>query len=163
MWSRGIWPAVLLLVASPAVATADYSAKTNYILHCQGCHGGDGIGGVPNEVPPLLNSVGYFLRVPGGRRYLMQVPGISQAPMSDPELAAVLNYMLKRYSAAQLPATFQPYTAEEVSGARRSRADVVALRNALVAKIREHLGVKMWTLHDPIRVQGPEGSDGSDY
>lgn len=158
-----VWLVAALLVAGTAVTQAGYTARTNYILHCQGCHGADGVGGIPDEVPPLGNSVGYFLQVPGGRSYLIQVPGIAQAPVSDEELADVLNYILEHYSAAQLPASFRPYTSGEVAEVRRSGKDIVALRNALVAEIRERLGVRMWTLDEPIRVKPPEDSDGSGY
>ena len=152
-----------LLVAATAVAQAGYTAKTNYILNCQGCHGADGVGRIPDEVPPLSNSIGYFVQVPGGRSYLIQVPGIAQAPISDEELADVLNYTLQYYSAPQMPASFRPYTGEEVARARHLGGDVVALRRALVDEIRERLGVRMWTLDDPIPVKPPEGSDGSGY
>lgn len=134
-----------LLAWHPLAAAGEYAPETNYILHCQGCHGPDGIGGTPDEVPPLAGSVGYFVRVPGGREYLAQVPGAANAPITDRELAALLTFMIERYSAAEAGEAFAPYTETEVARIRRTRPDVVALRARLVADIRARLGVRVWT------------------
>ena len=142
---RSSAPLALLaaLVASPAAG--EYAPETNFVLHCQGCHGADGVGGVPDEVPPLAGSVGYFVRVPGGREYLAQVPGAANAPVSNAELAALLNFMLRQYSAAEAGDDFEPYTAQEITRIRRARPDVVTLRARLVAEIRARHGVQLWT------------------
>ena len=142
--SAGLVLVTAWLMAAP-LAAQPYNARTNYILHCQGCHGDTGISGTPTVVPPLLDSVGYFVRVPGGRAYLAQVPGASQAPIGDAELADLLTYMIRRFSAEQAGPDFEPYTEEEVRAVRRQRPDVVELRAQLVARIREALGVELWT------------------
>lgn len=128
---------------------AGYSAHTNYMLHCQGCHGADGVGELPNKVPPLLDSLGYFLHVPGGRAFMIQVPGVSNTPMNDREVADLMNFVLRRYSEAQLPESFRPYSAKEVEAFRREPLDVLAQREGLVSTIRERLGVQLWTLERP--------------
>jgi len=119
---------------------------------CRFCHGADGIGGTPGEVPPLAGSVGYFLRVPGGRPYLVQVPGAANAPISDGALAALINYMVEIYSAEEAGATFEPYTEAEVAAVRRGRPDIIALRASLVGAIRDQFGVELWTdgYHDGV-------------
>jgi len=129
----------------PAPAAAEYSARTNFILHCQGCHGADGIGGTPGEVPPLAGAVGWFLRVPGGREYLAQVPGAANAPVSDAALAALLNYMLETYSRAEAGDAYRPYTEAEVASVRRARPDIVRARTSLVAAVQERFGVALWS------------------
>ena len=134
----------------PLLLGAGYTAETNYVLHCQGCHGADGIGGVPDQIPPLRDSVGYFLHIPDGRRFLIQVPGVAQAPINDTQVAELLNYILHRYGADQLPDAFAPYTREEVARERRRAVDVLALRAELVSALRDRLGVRIWTLEDPI-------------
>ena len=48
----------------------------------------------------------------------MQIPGAATAPVSDLELAAVVNYMLTTFSAATLPAQFEPLTEAEVARLR---------------------------------------------
>lgn len=143
----------LLAMLSAFLLGAGYSPQTNYVLHCQGCHGVDGIGGLPDEVPPLLDSIGYYLEVPEGRRFLIQVPGIAHAPISDLELAGLLNHILRKFSAKQLPPSFVPYTPEEVGLVRRSRADVVAARAQLVSTLREDRGVQMWSREKPMMAQ----------
>ena len=135
---------IFALHGAAAQSEVRYNAKTNYALHCQGCHGADGIGALPEKIPPLADSIGYFLRVPEGRRYLVQVPGVAFAAVDDEALAEVLNYVLLRFSAAQLPATFRPYSADEVARVRRSPEDIVSLRARLAAELREKQGICVW-------------------
>lgn len=131
----GLAAGVLILPAWNALSAGTYTAQVNYTLYCQGCHLADG-SGTPEKVPALKNEVGRFLGVDGGREYLVQVPGTSQSPMSDAEIADVLNWMLKNFSAEQLPADFVPYTGEEVSRVRpEPLANVSAVRARLVAAL----------------------------
>ena len=116
------------------------SPHINYILHCQGCHLPDGAG-TAKKVPPLKNEVGRFLHVPGGREFLIQVPGTSQSPLSDAEVAAVLNWILENFSSEQLPADFVPYATEEISRYRLPPlADVSTVRANLMKQILEMEG-----------------------
>jgi len=106
---------VWLLAASPALAG---SPAVDYALNCQGCHLNDG-SGTPGSVPPLAGSVGRFMRVRGGREYLVQVPGVATSPLDDAALAAVLNWMLDRFGPPQLPEKYEAYTAAEVGTLRQ--------------------------------------------
>jgi hypothetical protein len=110
--------AIALLLAS-SFANAD--APFDYMMSCQGCHRDDGRGS-PGNVPDLRDELGLLLSEPGGRRYLVQVPGSRNAAMDDAALAAVLNWMLPTFSAATLPVDFEPYSADEV---RRFRSEPV--------------------------------------
>jgi mono/diheme cytochrome c family protein len=101
-----------------------------YATNCQGCHGESGSSAA--EIPTLAGRVGYFTRIPEGRRYLVQVPNVALNANSDADIAAVLNWLLATYSRAQLPANFQPYTASEVGELRRARIDVVATRRRVI-------------------------------
>ena len=106
-----------------------------YMLHCQGCHQSDG-SGLPGAVPALAGSLARFLSVPGGRAFLVQVPGSASSPLSDPDLAAVLNWMVARFGPAAEAAAAAPYTAEEVGRLRADPlVDVEATRRALIAEI----------------------------
>jgi mono/diheme cytochrome c family protein len=93
--------------------------RVDYMLQCQGCHGAEGHG-APGTVPSLAG-VGRFLAVPGGREYLVRVPGSSQSALDDADLAAVLNWMIRSFD----PRDFVPYTAEEVARVRRPPLDDV--------------------------------------
>ena len=53
----------------------------DYMLHCRGCHLADGTGS-PGAVPSLTGLFGKFLWVPGGREYLVRVPGSAKSPLS---------------------------------------------------------------------------------
>jgi mono/diheme cytochrome c family protein len=89
----------------------------DYARNCQGCHGHKGVS-VP-EVPALKDRVGYFVHTEEGRRYIVQVPGVATNVLDDKRLAAVLNWILRTYSSKQLPASFKPYTAQEVGELRK--------------------------------------------
>jgi hypothetical protein len=117
-----------------ALAGGMSSPQINYILHCQGCHLADG-SGTPEKVPALKHEVGRFVQVPGGREYLIQVPGTAQSALTDADVAAVLNWILENFSREELPADFVPYSTAEVSRYRRQPlADVSAVRSELMAK-----------------------------
>jgi len=104
-----------------------------YATNCQGCHGE--LGRSVSEIPALAGRVGYFARIPAGRRYLVQVPNVALNPSSDEDLAAVLNWLLRTFSGAELPADFEPYTAAEVGGLRQARIDVNATRALIVDEL----------------------------
>jgi hypothetical protein len=125
----------LFLWCLSAQAEGMSSPRINYILHCQGCHLVDGAGTV-DKVPALKNEVGRFLHVPGGREFLIQVPGTSQSALTDAEVAAVLNWILENFSSGQLPADFIPYTTLEIS---RYRQPPLANVSAVRAKLMEEI------------------------
>ncbi len=107
------------LLAFAAPATAD--TKTDYLLHCSGCHLPDG-SGAPDDVPSLRDGLGWIVSMAKGRDYLVRVPGSSQAMLDDAELAAVINWVLTEFNAATLADDFKPLTAKEVA---RARSDVL--------------------------------------
>jgi hypothetical protein len=119
---------ILLLTATGPVYT---SARTDYLLHCAGCHLPQGKG-VPPEVPTLVGSLGRIAASEEGRDYIARVPGASQAPISDAQLAAVLNWVLLEFNSETLPESFRPLTAREV-GKSRSRvlSDPLKMRRTL--------------------------------
>ena len=109
--------------------------RVDYMLQCQGCHLADGSGS-PGAVPDLRGSLGRFLAAPGGREYLVRVPGAAQSPLSDPRLAALLDWMIREFGPAEAAAELEPYRAEEVA---RWRADpyleVQTVRRELIRRI----------------------------
>ncbi len=123
--------------SASALAAADIdpnATRLNYMLNCQGCHAADGRG--LNDIPAMANFVGTFLSVDGGRAYLVQVPGSTNSPLSDQQLADVLNWILLTMSAEQLPKPFTPYSANEVGGFREQPlTDAAATRARLLAQL----------------------------
>lgn len=117
-------------VSNPALA------RQNWILKCQGCHRPDATGSA-ETTPAMAGIVAKFLHVPGGREYLGRVPGVATAPISDAELADLLNWTLYRFDGAHVPANFKPYTASEIGKLRKAplRTEAPAMRAALVEKI----------------------------
>jgi len=123
---------LLVLVALPLpAASADEEVRANYLLACRGCHLADG-SGVPPEVPSLKNTLSQFTASPEGRSYLVRVPGASQSRLNDAQLAEVINWVLTEFNADTLPDAFVPFTASEVTLARKQiLADPVRLRLSL--------------------------------
>lgn len=109
--------AAILLLLCPLVLADDRRAEVNYMLHCQGCHLPDAAG-FDGRVPPMKDFVGYFLHSSEGRQFVVRVPGVAQSALSDDELAELVNWLLTRFSAEQLPAPFVPFTAAEVGKLR---------------------------------------------
>jgi mono/diheme cytochrome c family protein len=122
----GLAIALLMLpLSSPADPRADY------LLHCAGCHLTNAAG-VPPSVPSLVNTLGRIVTTPEGRDYVVRVPGASQTPLSDAQLAAVMNWVLQTFNKDTLPEDFKPLSAREV-GTSRSQvlADPQKMRESL--------------------------------
>jgi hypothetical protein len=110
------------------------SPRFNYIMHCQGCHLDDGreTAGI---IPGLIGA-SQFLRVPGGREFLATVPGVVTAPISDGEIADVLNWMLYQFSGTDMPVNFIPYSANELHKLRKTPLlEVDDVREILLTEI----------------------------
>ncbi len=124
----------LLLILSQTSQARD--PKINYMMECQGCHLADGSGGLDN-IPPLNNHVAKFLSVEGGREFLVRVPGVAQAPLSDEETTAVINWMLREFGPVDIANQYPPYTVKEVAHWRRQPLDEIdAEREKLIAAIK---------------------------
>lgn len=121
----------VLLFAS----TARADPRLDYMLHCRGCHGPDGAG-VAGAAPALRGEVAKFLAVPGGREYLVRVPGTAQSELDDAGVAALLNWIVREFDSEAAPGDFVPYDGAEVGPLRRRPlTDVVAARRDLVRAI----------------------------
>jgi hypothetical protein len=126
---------ILALFAS-AVARAG-PPEIDYMLHCQGCHRADGAG-TPGSVPAFEGSVARFLGVPGGREFLVRVPGSAQSGLDDAALAQLLNWIVNRFGPAADAAAAAPYTAAEVARFRHPPlVDVDGVRAGLVAAMAD--------------------------
>ena len=136
---RSMRARVRILVAFALVTalatTAWAGPSTDYMLQCRGCHGPDGAG-APGAAPSFRGQVARFLAVPGGREYLIRVPGTAQSELDDAHTAALLNWLVHEFSPAEVPADFTPYSAAEVGRWRRTPLiDVWATRRELVQAI----------------------------
>jgi mono/diheme cytochrome c family protein len=133
------------------IAQAGYSNTVNYQLQCAGCHLGDGSGSAANDTPRMKGFVGNFLKVPGGREFLVRVPGMSQSALNNAQLADLLNWLMREDGMAgtSRPADYQPYTAEEVTTLR--------------AKTMLNLPGTRGELIKAMRAQGIDINDGMNY
>jgi mono/diheme cytochrome c family protein len=134
---RRVVAALLAAALAPAAAAGDDARwATQYLLHCSGCHGANGAG--VGSVPDLRGNLGHFLATPEGRRFVLQVPGMANARMSDADLAQLSNWMVRRFAPDTMPRDFRPYEAAEVRAARSAvPADVTGERRRVVAALRE--------------------------
>jgi hypothetical protein len=98
-----------------------------------GCHLPDG-SGAQGKVPSMRETLATLAASAAGRRYLVQVPGSAQSPLSDRELAQVLNWMVRNLSAQPQAADFADFTESEVARYRRfPLVEVHAMRARLLA------------------------------
>ena len=131
-----VFAALVGTVLVSGTAGATDTVEVDYMLNCQGCHLPDGSGFPERNVPSLTNHMGKFLWVDGGRAFLVQVPGAATSDLSNKRLADVLNWMLEKFSADQMPTAFVPYGEDEVAGLRAAPlVNVSDVRTALIEKI----------------------------
>ena len=128
---RGTGAAVVTASLLAGAGAASAGPRSDYLMHCAGCHLADAAG-VPPYVPSLAGPLGSIVATAEGRDYLARVPGAAQAPLSDGDLAAVLNWLLLEFNRDTLPEGFQPLRAAEVARSReRVLANPVKLRKEL--------------------------------
>ncbi|WP_181702554.1 c-type cytochrome [Chthonobacter albigriseus] len=140
----GVTIAAILCGGLPASAgqpdwtKTGFSARTNYVLRCSGCHGLDGAGSEKGGIPALRDSIGAFAGDDEGRTYVVKVPGVRNANLTPAQTAAVLNYVMKTFAGSSLPPDAEPFDEAEVAS-RQSRpvTDVVALRRDVAARLKE--------------------------
>lgn len=121
------------------IAAAGYGTAVNYQLQCAGCHLSDGSGSQANDIPRMKDFVGNFIKVEGGREFLVRVPGMSQSALSDAQLADLINWIMRSDGMAgkSMPANYQPYTASEVAAVRHeAMLNLPHTRAGLIAQMR---------------------------
>lgn len=120
--------------APPVSVTS--SVRSTYVVHCAGCHGIDGSGSRLGQVPDMRR-LGRFLRLQGGREFIVGVPGVMGSGLSDADVAAVTNWVLATIAPGSAPEGTPPYDAAEVKRVRaRPLVDVAAARQRLVEQGR---------------------------
>ena len=118
---------LLSLTLLCAFAAAD--PRSHYMIHCMGCHLNDGAG-LPPEVPAFDNKLAILAASDKGREYLVTVPGSSQSPIDDAELAGVLNWIMDKYAGES---EFQPFLESEISRYRhKPLTNPASLRDELL-------------------------------
>lgn len=126
--------AAALILPMAAAQPPSRSPRTNYMTNCQGCHlpGGEGMYG---KVPPMRGHLANFLTVPGGREFLIRVPGVANSTLNDSDLTALMNWLVPAMG-PDVPGGFVPYTSDEINRLRRMRLqDVKTLRAALIEQM----------------------------
>jgi hypothetical protein len=123
----------LATVAVTCVATA-HDVETNYRLYCMGCHVEDG-SGLEGKVPSMRGTLVPLSMQPDGRRFLVQVPGVAQSPLSNAEIALLLNWMIANL-AEKKSADVAAFTEQEVARYRANRLlNVRATRAELTTRL----------------------------
>ena len=125
-------------VAANAAAenASDKQGRIDYVLHCSGCHASDGRGLTEKGIPALKDQIGYYLTLPEGRAFLMQVPGLLSAGLSDERAAGVTNWIMTYFAGPSLPADFVPFTRDEAMRYRLAKpADIAAKRKQLAQQL----------------------------
>lgn len=120
------------LALAPGAGQAGSVPRSDYILRCAGCHGMEGRGTEAGGIPGFPGSIATIAGDDEGRTYMLHVPGVVGASLSNAEIAAVLNYILAQWGEPGVP----PFTAAEVTRRRAVPvADVVGLRNQIADRL----------------------------
>ena len=124
---------LVLATAGPGVAgNTATSPRANYVLHCSGCHGMQGLGTAEGGIPGFPNSVGHIVSTEMGRDYVMHVPGVVGNNMTDAQIAGVMNFILDQWSDGS-----GHFTEAEVTRRRAVEiGDVVIYRRKVVEDLR---------------------------
>lgn len=107
----------LLCGSTPSIA---FDALTNYRLYCMGCHVADG-SGLEGKVPSLRETLVPLAERAAGRRFLVQVPGVALSPLSDEDVAVLLNWMVLTLTDRPPSQPVQEFTQDEVGSYRSER------------------------------------------
>lgn len=104
-------------VPQTPIHLANYSPAVNYQLQCVGCHLANGEGAPHSDIPSMTGFLGNFLKVEGGREYIVQIPGAALSALTNKQLAELINWLLREDSIAgsSTPKDFKPYTEDEVA------------------------------------------------
>lgn len=136
-------PTLLIILLSTHCICEARTPADNYVLHCSGCHMTNGSGSRVNLVPDIRNVIGFFTRTPAGRKYIIQVADVSQAPLADQDLADLVNWTLYEFSKEQLEIDFEPYSESEVEKLRNNRpADLHSTRRNILVSLRA-IGIQL--------------------
>lgn len=115
------FPAALVALAAACAHSAPAGelslAQQNYFIHCMGCHGENGAG-LEGKVPNLRTDLARLASLPGGRAYILRVPGVTQTSLEPERTAEVLNYTLREFGGTAVARRIAPFTAAEVAQAR---------------------------------------------
>lgn len=127
-------PRAVTVARGLAAVTDIELAKADYVEHCAGCHGVQGLS-APARLPELRGRVGYVMCTAATRAYLLRLPNIAKSRIADnQQLADMLNFMVFGLGGESVLPGTEPFTAREVASERR-----FALTSAsLVVERRKH-------------------------
>lgn len=120
------------------------AAQVAYLTSCGGCHGIEGVS-APGAVPTLRGLTGSFLCTRAGRDFLIRLPDVALAQLSDRALTDVMNFVVFDVGAPVAGGrAARPYTLAEVARLRReplTGTGLSATRNRVVAGLAARCAV----------------------
>jgi hypothetical protein len=129
---------VLALLLCAGQALAGDKGKYLFTLHCSGCHVRDGSGSTEGRIPRLAGQIGHFMKLPDGRRFVLQVPGIMNSGLHNAEIETLMNWLVPHFAGTSLDGDFVPYQPAEIEAARKNRpADIFAARRRIADDLRK--------------------------
>lgn len=136
------WRSLLLACLATGITAAGaqevnaHRARLHYLQHCVGCHLVDGSGAPDKGIPSMRGLLADFAHMPGGRDYIVQVPGVMNSPLNDRDIAELMNWLVPEMGTTNTRGSMPAYTADEIARLRRTRpADVVSVRQRLMAQM----------------------------
>ncbi len=123
---------------NPSRVTELSATQVAYLTSCGGCHGVEGVS-APHAIPTLRRLTGRFLCTAEGRAFIIRLPDVALASLSDRMLAQVMNFVVFDLGApAAAGRHARPYTAAEVGRLRKqplTGAGLTAYRDHVVADL----------------------------
>lgn len=153
--------AAVVIGAGPVAAQDLTAGATIFAKRCAVCHHLNGQG-VPGVYPPINETLGHFMATESGRKYLGEVLAFGLAgattvggqryvgqmklapPLSDQEIADVLNYILTTFNGTSLPADAATFSADEIAALRatpKAPTEMAKTRQPIVAEL-EQMGLE---------------------
>jgi mono/diheme cytochrome c family protein len=127
----------------PATAPVQ-GARNLFVVHCAGCHGFDGSGHPGQGVPDMRGALGHYLRLPEGRAFMVQVPGVNNAGLDDAQITLLSNWLVQQFSAATAPPGWTPYQVAEVRALRAQRPVDIGSRRAALLQALQAQGIRLY-------------------
>lgn len=141
--ARGESPRLPMAAATRALSRLP-AAQVAYLTSCGGCHGIEGVS-APGAVPTLRGLTGSFLCTREGRDFLIRLPDVALAQLSDRALTDVMNFVVFEVGAPVAGGrAARPYTLAEVARLRReplTGTGLTATRNRVVAGLAARCAV----------------------
>ena len=136
-------------------------AQADYIEYCSGCHGIQATS-APADIPVLRDRVGYFMCTQEGREYLIRLPNVAFAPITDSQqLANLMNFIVFGLGGKSTPRTAKPFQPSEIARLRKQPMSAQSLIDTRDRVVGHLIADKACGAPDSLRFAFPQEAGGA--